>query len=69
MHWPPVFLVFAVVFAAEFGDKAQLLIFSLANERGSFFSIFLGASIALAFTSFAAAYLGSFTQVSLLRSQ
>ncbi len=60
MHWPTAFLVFAAVFAAEFGDKTQLLIFSLASERGSFLSVFLGASIALAFTSFIAAYLGSF---------
>jgi putative Ca2+/H+ antiporter (TMEM165/GDT1 family) len=60
MHWTAVCLAFAAVLTAEFGDKTQLLIFSLASGQGSFFLVFLRASIALTFTSFAVAYLSSF---------
>lgn len=48
MDWRVFFLSFGALFVAEMGDKTQLAVFSLVAESRSPFSVFLGASAALA---------------------
>jgi putative Ca2+/H+ antiporter (TMEM165/GDT1 family) len=59
MDWKPLILAFTTVFLAEFGDKTQLLILSLAAKEGRTLATFLGAALALSLTSLIAAWLGS----------
>jgi putative Ca2+/H+ antiporter (TMEM165/GDT1 family) len=59
MDWKSLVLAFTTVFLAEFGDKTQLLILSLAAKEGRFLATFLGAALALSLTSLIAAWLGS----------
>ena len=49
---------FILIFLAELGDKTQLAIFTLATNRSSFFSVFMGAAGALLLTTVIAVALG-----------
>lgn len=47
------------MFLAELGDKTQLSTMLLAAHNESFFSVFLGAALALILNAFIGVYLGS----------
>ncbi len=48
LSWQVFVLTFSTLFIAEMGDKTQLAVFSLVTESKQPFSVFLGASLALA---------------------
>lgn len=52
MDWKILLTVFVTVFIAELGDKTQLATLLFAADRGvSKWLVFIGASLALVFTS------------------
>lgn len=48
LNWQVFILTFSTLFIAEMGDKTQLAVFTLVTESKQPFSVFLGASLALA---------------------
>ena len=59
MDWKAFFLVFGSIFLAELGDKTQLAVLSFSSTQKSKTSVFLGASLALIFTSLIATVIGA----------
>ena len=59
MDWKILLTVFVTVFIAELGDKTQLATLLFAADRGvSKWLVFIGASLALVFTSAIACWRG-----------
>ncbi len=58
IDWQVFFLTFSTLFIAEMGDKTQLAVFSLVTESRNPFSVFLGASLALALVTLIGALFG-----------
>ncbi|MDL1957113.1 MAG: TMEM165/GDT1 family protein [Candidatus Desulfofervidus auxilii] len=58
MDWRLIIIVFVTIFLAELGDKTQLATLLYASKTQSGLSVFIGASLALIFTSFLGAFLG-----------
>ena len=48
MDWKAFVAAFSAIFLAEMGDKTQLLVLSLSSQRKAYFSVWLGATLALA---------------------
>jgi len=48
LNWHVFVLTFSTLFIAEMGDKTQLAVFTLVTESKQPFSVFIGASLALA---------------------
>lgn len=48
LNWQIFVLTFSTLFIAEMGDKTQLAVFTLVADTKQPFSVFLGASLALA---------------------
>lgn len=59
IEWRLVAGIFGLVFLAEIGDKTQLAVMLLSAESGSPLSVFLGASLALIFSTFLAVFFGA----------
>ncbi len=59
MDWKLALSTFAVVFAAEMGDKTQLATFAFASGGRSKIAVFIGATLALALTSAIAVIAGA----------
>ena len=57
--WKTFVTTFILVFLAELGDKTQLATMLLAGHNESFFSVFLGAALALILNAGIGVYLGS----------
>jgi len=57
--WKTFLTTFFLVFLAELGDKTQLSTMLLAAHNESFFSVFLGAALALILNAIIGVYLGS----------
>ena len=51
MDWRIVGVTFALVFAAELGDKTQLMVFARSAETGAPLAVFIGAAAALVTTT------------------
>ncbi|MEW6687119.1 MAG: TMEM165/GDT1 family protein [Candidatus Edwardsbacteria bacterium] len=60
MNWKIFIASFAALFWAEFGDKTQLAVITMAGETKKWFSVFLGASLAMACVSLLGALFGQF---------
>jgi putative Ca2+/H+ antiporter (TMEM165/GDT1 family) len=58
MDWQIVLLSFGTVFLSEVGDKSQLATFSLSSNSAAPRYVFIGASLALLFSSFLGVVLG-----------
>lgn len=58
LDWQTVVSTFTLILLAELGDKTQLSAFAFASRSKSPFSVFLGSSAALVFTSFLAVAMG-----------
>ncbi|MCR4392181.1 MAG: TMEM165/GDT1 family protein [Candidatus Acetothermia bacterium] len=58
MDWKLVAMTFGMLFLAELGDKTQLAVFTLAAQHRAPWSVFLGASLALATVSLLGAFVG-----------
>ncbi len=59
LDWRVVASAFVMVFLAELGDKTQLAAMMLSAETGSIWSVFLGSSVALVFSTLLAVTLGA----------
>ncbi len=59
MDWKTLVTTFGLVFLAELGDKTQLATLSFSAGGKHPLSVFVGASLALVFTSMLAVLLGS----------
>jgi putative Ca2+/H+ antiporter (TMEM165/GDT1 family) len=57
--WKTFIATFVLVFLAELGDKTQLSTMLLAAHNESYFSVFLGASLALILNVVLGIYFGS----------
>ncbi|NLZ53525.1 MAG: TMEM165/GDT1 family protein [Thermoanaerobacteraceae bacterium] len=57
--WKTFITTFFLVFLAELGDKTQLSTMLLAAHNESYFSVFLGAALALILNAIIGVYLGS----------
>jgi putative Ca2+/H+ antiporter (TMEM165/GDT1 family) len=58
MNWKVFLAAFGALFLAEFGDKTQLAVITMAGETRSWLSVFLGASLAMATVSLLGALFG-----------
>lgn len=58
MNWKVFAAAFSALFLAEFGDKTQLAVITMAGETKSWFSVFVGASLAMAVVSLIGALFG-----------
>ena len=60
MHidWRVLLLAFSTLFIAEMGDKTQMAVFTLVTDTKNPLSVFLGASVALAFVTLIGVDLG-----------
>lgn len=63
--WKTFITTFILVFLAELGDKTQLSTMLLAAHNESYFSVFLGAALALILNAVIGVYLGSIISKSL----
>lgn len=63
--WKTFLTTFSLVFLAELGDKTQLSTMLLAAHNESYFSVFLGAALALILNAVIGVYLGSIISKSL----
>ncbi|HHV19165.1 MAG TPA: TMEM165/GDT1 family protein [Thermoanaerobacterales bacterium] len=63
--WKTFVTTFTLVFLAELGDKTQLSTMLLAAHNESYFSVFLGAALALILNAIIGVYLGSIVSKSL----
>ncbi len=59
LDWRIALTAFGMVFLAELGDKTQLAAMMLSAESGSIWSVFLGSSLALVFSTLLAVTLGA----------
>lgn len=57
--WKTLITTFTLVFLAELGDKTQLTTMLLAAHNESYFSVFLGAALALVLNAIIGVYLGT----------
>jgi putative Ca2+/H+ antiporter (TMEM165/GDT1 family) len=57
--WKTIFTTFLLVFVAELGDKTQLSTMLLASKSKSIWCVFIGSTIALAFSSLIGVFVGS----------
>jgi putative Ca2+/H+ antiporter (TMEM165/GDT1 family) len=60
-----LFSTFLLVFLAELGDKTQLATMLMASQGKSFWTVFIGASVALVLSAFIGARLGCYLGESL----
>lgn len=60
MDWKSGLLAFALIFAAELGDKTQLMIMSMSADSKSPQMVFFGAALALIASSLLAVVAGDF---------
>lgn len=60
MDWKSGLLAFAIIFAAELGDKTQLVIMSMSADSKSPQMVFFGSALALIASSLVAVLAGEF---------
>lgn len=60
VDWKSGLLAFAIIFAAELGDKTQLVIMSMSADSKSPQMVFLGSAVALVASSLVAVLAGDF---------
>ncbi|HYF95834.1 MAG TPA: TMEM165/GDT1 family protein [Symbiobacteriaceae bacterium] len=60
MDWKSGLLAFAIIFAAELGDKTQLVIMSMSAGSRSPQMVFFGSAVALIASSLVAVLAGDF---------
>ncbi len=60
MDWKVLFSTFGLLFLAELGDKTQLAVLTMTGRTGKPWTVFLGATLALALVTLLAAFAGQF---------
>lgn len=60
MDWKVLFSTFGLLFLAELGDKTQLAVITMTCKTEKPWTVFLGATLALALVTLIAAFAGQF---------